>query len=158
MQWPSTWLHKWPKKKSDTFISGVHTGSGRCCRIFPTSGMCVMSPHVYNLCCFVVILVLSRFTHFCCKICFVAIYALLYEIFFYQKLPLWRKKDKYQVWWAGIFFWYSEAVACEIEYETGEMRPRQLHRESSRGRCEYYVKAEFWKLLSVALGKTWILK
>ena len=57
-----------------------------------------MSPHMYNLCCFVVKLILSRFTHFCRKICFVAIYALLCGEKLNQKLPLWRKNDKYEVW------------------------------------------------------------
>ena len=56
-----------------------------------------MSPHMYNLCCFVVKLILSRFAHFCRKICFVAIYALLCGEKLNQKLPLWRKNDKYQV-------------------------------------------------------------
>ena len=45
---------------------------------------------------------------------------------------------------------YSEAVACEIEHEMGEMRPRQLCRETRRGRCEY--QAEFRKLLSAKLN------
>ena len=52
---------------------------------------------MYNLCCFVVKLVMSRFTHFCCKICFVAIYALLCGEKFNQKLRMWRKNYKYQV-------------------------------------------------------------
>jgi hypothetical protein len=56
---------------------------------------------MYNLCCFVVKLILSRFTHFCRKICFVAIYALLCGEKLNQKLPLWRKNDKYEVW-AGL--------------------------------------------------------
>ena len=59
---------------------------------------------MYNLCCFVVKLVLSRFTHFCRKICFVAIYALLCGEKLNQKLPLWRKNDKYKVWSIGPFF------------------------------------------------------
>ena len=73
-----------------------------------------MSPHMYNLCCFVVKLILSRFAHFCRKICFVAIYALLCGEKLNQKLPPWRKNDKYEVclwlsldqreqfWWANI--------------------------------------------------------
>ena len=44
----------------------------------------------------------DRFLHTsnekCCKICFVAIYALLCGEKLNQKLCLWRKKDKYQVW------------------------------------------------------------
>ena len=44
----------------------------RCGEIwnFSTSGMCEMrrmSPHVWDSCVFVVTLVLSQFTHFCCK-------------------------------------------------------------------------------------------
>ena len=42
--------------------------------------------------------VLSQFTLFRRKICFVAIYALLCGEKLDQKLCLWRKKDKYQVW------------------------------------------------------------
>ena len=47
-----------------------------------------------------------------------------------------------------LIFWSS--CRCEIEHEMGEMRPRQLHRETRRGRSEYYVKAEFRKLPSAA--------
>ena len=47
-----------------------------------------------------------------------------------------------------LIFWSS--CRCEIEHEMGEMRPRQLHWETRRGRSEYYVKAEFRKLPSAA--------
>ena len=59
---------------------------------------------VYNLWCFFAFhavslqnLFLERFMLFCCKISFVAIYALLCGKKFRQKLCLWRKNDKYQV-------------------------------------------------------------
>ena len=61
------------------------------CDVENVSTMC-------DLCCFVVKLVLLWFTHFCRKICFVAIYALLCGEKLNQKLPLWRKNDKYEVW------------------------------------------------------------
>ena len=47
--------------------------------------------------CFVAKSVLSQFTLFCRKICFVRIHALLCGEKLNQKLCLWRKKDKYQV-------------------------------------------------------------
>ena len=60
--------------------------------------------NVYNLWCFnayyaVLLqnLLILRFTLFCRKICFVAIYALLRGEKMSQKLCLWRKKDKYHV-------------------------------------------------------------
>ena len=62
---------------------------------FSTSVMCVMwkmSLNMYNLCCFVVKLVLLRFTHSRREICFVAIYALLCGEKLSNKLPLFRKK------------------------------------------------------------------
>ena len=55
---------------------------------------------MYNLCCFVVKLVLLRFTHFCHEIYFVAIYALLCGEKLNQKLCLWRKKRQI----SGMFF------------------------------------------------------
>ena len=42
-------------------------------------------------------MILLEFTHFCRKICFVAIYVLLCGEKFNQKLLPWRKNDKYQV-------------------------------------------------------------
>ena len=61
--------------------------------------------NVYNLWCFNAYCAVSlqnrlilRFTLFCRKICFVAIYALLRGEKLSKKLCPWRKKDKYDVW------------------------------------------------------------
>ena len=59
-----------------------------------------MSIHMYMSRYFVEKLVLSWFTLFCRKICFVAIYAFLCGEKFNQRLRMWRKNDKYQVWYA----------------------------------------------------------
>ena len=61
-----------------------------------------ISPHMYNLSCFVVKLVLLRFTHFCREICFVAIYALQCGEKFNQKLPLWRKMTNIRYGLVGV--------------------------------------------------------
>ena len=79
-----------------------------------------MSPHMYNLCCFVVKLILSRFTHFCRKICFVAIYAPLCGEKFNQKLCLWRKKDKYHV---CLILVREESVLSKFDYSKGTATP-----------------------------------
>ena len=55
----------------------------------------------HNLHCLVAKSDLLQFTLFCRKICFVAIYALLCGEKFNQKLCLWKRKDKYQVWVRG---------------------------------------------------------
>ena len=55
----------------------------------------------HNLHCLVAKSDLLQFTLFCREICFVAIYALLCGEKFNQKLCLWRKKDKYQVYTYG---------------------------------------------------------
>ena len=80
-----------------------------------------ISPHiyqinnVYNLWCFnaycAVLLqnrLILRFTLFCRKICFVAIYALLRGEKLSKKLCPWRKKDKYDVWYR---YWYLSKVS-----------------------------------------------
>ena len=63
---------------------------------------------MYNFSCFVASyavllqnLSFMQFTLFCREICFVAIYALWRGEKLSQKCCLWRKKDKYQVWFEG---------------------------------------------------------
>ena len=63
---------------------------------------------------------MSQFILFCCGICFVAmalfccgtIYALLRVEKFTQKLCLWRKKDKYQVWIWLYSLWPQHLYSC----------------------------------------------
>jgi len=77
--------------------------------------------HIRNVetICFVLIYaVLSQnqfvlpFTLFCREINFVAIYAFLRGEKFRQKLCLWRKKDKYQVWVSITKYQQSIAIQC----------------------------------------------
>ena len=79
------------------------------------SKICRVEKIVYNLWCFhaycAVLLqnrLILRFTLFCRKICFVAIYALLRGEKLSKKLCPWRKKDKYDVWYR---YWYLSKVS-----------------------------------------------
>ena len=64
----------------------------------------------YNAYCAVLLQnrLILRFTLFCRKICFVAIYALLRGEKLSKKLCPWRKKDKYDVWYR---YWYLSNVS-----------------------------------------------
>ena len=73
--------------------------------------------YVEKLSCFVAKSVLLQFTLFCREICFVAIYALLCGEKFNQKLCLWRKKDKYQVW-ATIINLINDLHWCDCNVES----------------------------------------
>ena len=67
--------------------------------------------HIWHVCDVENVSTYVQFILFCCKIgfvpiyallsqnCFVVIYALLCGGKFNRKLPLWRRNDKYQVWW-----------------------------------------------------------
>ena len=97
----------WNFSACEEFKKILHIANVEKSQISPhlTCVMWRMSSQMYNLCCIVVKSVLSRFTLFCCKISIVAIYALLYGENFNQKLHMWRKYDKYEVWGGGFHQW-----------------------------------------------------
>ena len=81
-----------------------------------------ISPHVYNLWCFVAFyavlfseIFFLRFTLFCREICYVAIYALLRGEKLSKKLSPWRKKDKYDVCLSDFQVYSIRGVVFEHE-------------------------------------------
>ena len=53
--------------------------------------------HIWHVCDVENVSTYLQFMHFCCEVCFVAIYALSCGEKFNKKMPLWRKNDKYEV-------------------------------------------------------------
>ena len=104
----------WNFSACEEFKKILHIANVEKSQISPhlTCVMWRMSSQMYNLCCIVVKSVLSRFTLFCCKISIVAIYALLYGENFNQKLHMWRKYDKYEVWWGGGISSMTKTTKC----------------------------------------------
>ena len=108
------------------------------------------SPHF-----FVAKSVLLQFTLFCRKICFVAIYALLCGEILNQNLCLWRKKDKYQVWYRGGNFLGRWASFIQFVKILSSSQFWDISRHSERITNKYPIwgnpfkqQREIWRMIS----------
>ena len=74
-----------------------------------------------NLCHFLEKISFVKIYALCRKIHFVAIYALLCGEKFIQKFSLWRKNDKYEVWFkasrTGFEFWHKDTYDSDVEMD-----------------------------------------
>ena len=82
---------------------------------------------------------LLQLTQFCCKICFVAIYALLCGEILNQKLCWWRKKDKYKVWACVRVPHQAPPVQFEHIMQFSKCRMHTVPNQTHTVRCTLYI-------------------